>query len=347
MSDGLTLRRRGLLAAGALAMPAILGRSARAETGKVVVGTWGGDYARLLHDNVDQPLVAPKGIEVVQDVGDEPPRVAKIYAQSKLAKGTVDVACMAPIAAWQLNTAGLVEKLEQSKIPNLAHVHPSLRTDTFVPHIYSLQVLIYNPAKVASPPQTFADLMDPKYQGKVGVGDQSNIYLLMAAAQFATGKHTDFDAGKQQMVKLNANGLHLYPSTDSIATGLSSGEIDVGVIWLARVAMWQNAGVPVKASFPKEGCITYVSGMTVPKNAPDKDAAFTWLNAMLEPSAQKLFAERMGYLPTVDDCQLTGKTAEQLALPNPAPKQVPVDYDVVSKERNGLLDWWQKTIQHT
>ena len=346
MSEPMILRRRGLLA-GALAMPAILSRTAHAEGGKVVVGTWGGDYARLLHDNVDQPLVAPKGIEVVQDVNDEPPRVAKIYAQSKLAKGTVDVACMAPISAWQLNDAGLVEKLEQSRIPNLAHVQPSLRTDTFVPHIYSLQVLIYNPSKVSSPPQSFADLMDPKYKGKVGVGDQSNIYLLMAAAQYATGKHTDFDAGKQQMVKLNANGLRLYPSTDSIATGLSSGEIDVGVIWLARVAMWQNAGVPVKASFPKEGCITYVSGMTVPKNAPDKDAAFTWLNAMLEPSAQKLFAERMGYLPTVDDCQLTGKTAAQLAFPNPAPKQVPVDYGVVSKERNGLLDWWQKTIQHT
>src|SRR5262249_52849665 len=162
---------------------------------------------------------------------------------------------------------------------------------------------------------SFTDLLDPKYAGKVGAGDQNYLYTLMAAAQSASGNHTDFEAAKALAVKLNANGLRLYPSTDSVATGLSSGEIIVGLMWLARVAMWQNAGVPVKASFPNEGCITYVSGMVVPKNAPDKEAAFAYLNAMLEPSAQKLFAERMGYLPTVDNCTLTGKTAEQLAFP--------------------------------
>lgn len=240
-----------------------------------------------------------------------------------------------------------MEKLDAAHVPNLVHVRPELRSDTFAPHIYSLQVLIYNPEKVPTPPQSFADLLDPKYAGKVGIGDQNYLYALMAAGQYASGNHTDFEAAKQLLVKLNANGMRLYPSTDSVATGLSSGEIVVGLMWLARVVMWQNAGVPVRASFPKEGGITYISGMVVPKNAPNKDGAFAYLNAMLEPSAQKLFAERMGYLPTVDNCQLIGKTAEQLAFPNPPPKAVVVDYAATSKVQTDLLDWWKKTIQHT
>ena len=55
------------------------------------------------------------------------------------------------------------------------------------------------------------------------------------------------------------------------------------MIWLARTFMWRNGGFPVTGHFPKEGSILYVSGMVVPKNAPDKDAAYKYMNAMLEP----------------------------------------------------------------
>ena len=46
---------------------------------------------------------------------------------------------------------------------------PDLRMPAFVPHIYSAQVLVYNPDDVKDPPQSFGDLLDPKWKGKVGV----------------------------------------------------------------------------------------------------------------------------------------------------------------------------------
>ena len=53
------------LVAGALALGA---ESAFAQqAGKIVVGTWGGDYARLLTKNIEDPLLKPKGFEIVQD----------------------------------------------------------------------------------------------------------------------------------------------------------------------------------------------------------------------------------------------------------------------------------------
>ena len=137
----------------------------------------------------------------------------------------------------------------------------------------------------------------------------------------------------------------LYPSTDSIGAGIKSGEIDVGIMWLARVIMWQNAGIPVKQSFPTEGSVLYISGMVVPKNAADKPGAYKYLNAMLEPPAQTRFAERMGYLPTVDNCALTGKVGEQLALPDPAPKLFPPNYDITGKLQTPVSEWWKKTMQ--
>ena len=66
-------------------LPAIIG-SARAQDAKrVVLGTWGGDYQRLLKENVEDPLLTPQGIEVVVDAGTEPPRVAKIQATKRAA----------------------------------------------------------------------------------------------------------------------------------------------------------------------------------------------------------------------------------------------------------------------
>jgi putative spermidine/putrescine transport system substrate-binding protein len=344
MHNDLTkIRRRTLFAsAAALAAPAILGRAARAAGGPIVVGTWAGDYGNLLKANVQDPILVPKGFDVIQDVGDEPPRIAKMIAQKRLPHGTVDVACVQAVAGYQLNSLDLVEKLDESKVPNLKYVRTDLRTDYFAPHIWSPQVLIYNPDRVTTPPTSFGDMLDPKYKGKVGFPDVNAFYVMMAAALYGSGNASDFDKAKEVAQKLIAQDPHLYPATDQAGPAFKTGEIDIGVMWLARVIMWQNAGIPVKPAFPKEGCILYVSGMVVPKNAPDREGAFAYLDAMLEPSAQQRFAERMGYLPTVTNAPLTGKTAELLALPNPPPKLVVPDFAYTSKVMADIQEWWKK-----
>jgi putative spermidine/putrescine transport system substrate-binding protein len=341
------LSRRTLLAGTTLlAAPAILSRRGQAAE-QCVVGTWGGDYARLLRENIDDPILKPVGIDVVQDVGDETPRVAKLYAQKRLPHGTEDIACVGALNGYRVTDAELVEELDETKVPNLKHVHPNLRMPAFIPHIYSAQVLIYNPDVVKDPPQSLGDLLDSKWNGKVGIVSQgANQWLMMAASLLLAGTTTDFDKAKDFMLKLNANGLRLYPETDSLAPAFKSGEINVGVIWLARTVMWQNGGFPVKGTFPKEGSILYVSGMVMPKNAPDKDTAYKYMNALLEPAAQQGFAAHMGYLPTVDNAPLSGKVGEQLAFPETAPKLVPPDYPVLSKAIPDLNDWWLKNIQH-
>jgi putative spermidine/putrescine transport system substrate-binding protein len=58
--NGRFSRRDALgLGFGALALPAFGPADARAQGGRVVVGTWGGDYARLLTKNVEDPLLKP------------------------------------------------------------------------------------------------------------------------------------------------------------------------------------------------------------------------------------------------------------------------------------------------
>src|ERR1700722_2084430 len=143
------LPRRAVLGAGALlAAPAVLtGRASAAET--CVVGTWGGDYARLLRENIDDPILKPTELTVIQDIGDETPRYAKMTAQRNLPHGTMDIACFGAVNGYRATNAGLLEPLDATKVPNLKHVLPDLRSTSFVPHIYSAQVIVYNPTAVA------------------------------------------------------------------------------------------------------------------------------------------------------------------------------------------------------
>jgi putative spermidine/putrescine transport system substrate-binding protein len=337
-------RRRLLGATAALAAPALLPSAARAASKRIVVGTWGGDYQHLQQINIVDPILAPKGWDIVFAPANEPPRMAQIVAQRMLPHGTLDVAAVEAPGAYRLGKLGLLEPLDAKKIPNLANVDPLLQFPFFVPHIYSAQILIYDPKKLTSPPTSFSDLLSPAYKGKVGMPTGNFFYIMMAAALYAAGNVDAFDKAKPLMEKVNANGFRLYPETDSIGPAFKSGEIELGLMWLARVAMWQNAGIDVAAAFPKEGSVLYVSGFVVPKNAPNKEGAFEYLNEVLAPSAQRGFAGTMGYLPTVNNAPLTGKIAKQLAFPTPKPKLVVPDYAYDVQALPEISTWWDSTI---
>ena len=343
MADLIPTRRTIL--AGAATLP-FAASTARAADG-VTVATWGGDYANLLRANVDEPLMTPQGIAVTQDTGDEDPRVAKLFAQRRLPRGGADVVCLQAVRAYEVQEAGLLEQLDVEKVPNLVHTLPNLRSTFYGPHIWSPQVIIYNPDRVPDPPKTFTDLLDPKWKGKVGVADINYFYIMMAAALAVSGdpNRVEDPAARDLALKLNSNGLRLYPSTDSIGAGVRSGEIDVGLMWHARVLMWQNAGIPVRAQFPTEGSVLYFSGMVVPKNAANKAGAFRYLNAMMEPAAQRGFADRMGYQPTVDNAPLDGALGQRLALPTPTPNMMLPDYGIVGKLQGPTSEWWKKNVQ--
>ncbi|KRE02216.1 hypothetical protein ASE63_07560 [Bosea sp. Root381] len=346
MTDLITPNRRQLLtlAAGAAATPfapAIL--RAQEASGRCVVSTWGGDYAKLLTQNIEEPLLKPKGLEIVQDAGTEPTRVAKSIAQRRLPRGSVDVICLQAPTAHDLEESGLLEPLDESKVPNLKYVQKTFANPYSIPHIYSPQVIAYSPERVKTPPKNFTEM--EAYGEKVGILDTSYIWVAMAAALKGQGDPSKFAEAKANLEKLVKAGAKVYTSTEAFAPGIKSGEIDVGLVWHARVLFWKKGGVEMASSFPEEGCMTYVSSMCVLKNAPNKAAAFAYLNAALDPRAQRGFAESMSYHPTITNAALEGEIAKSLALPEPAPKLIPAPYPELSAARDELNDWWRRLLE--
>ena len=345
MTDRRTLHRRTVLGgtaalAGGLAMPAIA-----QDNKRIIVGTWGGDYSRLLAKNIETPLLAPKGWDVVKAEAGDPPRRAKVLAEKSLRRGTSDIQGVSAANMYEMNEQGTILHLDYSQIPNAKNLIPAMKYPYGVGHIYSGKVGLYNP-KMMAEPAGFADILNPKHGDKLGIIDIQYQYTMLCASLAAGGKVGDFEPGKPLLVALKKAGARIYPSNEAFAQALKTEEIACGVMWKARAVQWQNAGINVQTIAPKEGVPMYVSGFVVPKNAPNKPGAYAYLNAMLEASAQEGFAKDMGYNPTVTNAKVAPDLRKRIGFTDEEQKRlVDLDYGYMAKNDSAFKEWWDKSFK--
>jgi len=334
-------RRTALGGAAALtAFPA-----AAQDNKRVIIGTWGGDYSRLLAKNIETPLLTPKGWESVHAEENADPRKAKMLAERSLRRGTTDVQGLSANDMYDVNQQGLVEQLDYSKMANATNLVAAMKYPYGIGHIYSGKVVLYNP-DMMKPPEGFADTLDPKHGDKLGIIDIQRQYNMVAAALASGGSVSNFEPGKERLIACRKAGARIYPSNEAFAQALKTGEIACGIMWKARAVQWQNAGIKVETVAPKEGVPMYVSGFVVPKNSPNKEGAYAWLDAMMAASAQEGFAVDMGYNPTVTNANVPTDVQKRIGFSDEEKKRlVDLDYGYMSKNDSAFQDWWNKSFK--
>jgi putative spermidine/putrescine transport system substrate-binding protein len=309
-------RRAVLQGVAAVGAGALMVRPSRAADGRVIVGTWGGDYQNLQQKHVVAPIMEKEGVQVIFATDNDSPRKTKLLAEQRLPRGSMDVVALNGAGMYEMYKKGTLLELDFSKLRNAPHILPKLRTAYSVPHIFTDRVILYNPTKISEVPTSYNDLWNPKYAGKVGVID------------------------------IKKMGIKIVPTNEAMAQALKSEEIWMCIMWKARGVQWQNAGVPIKMASPKEGLILFISEFGIAKNAPDKEAAYAYLDATLDPRPQQGFIDDMGYNPTVDNVKPEGTMAERVAFsPAEAETMMVQDYDYLAKNDSQLKEWWDKEFK--
>ena len=338
-------RRTALGGAAALAAGAVLPADAQ-DNKRIVVGTWGGDYSRLLAKNIETPLLAPKGWDVVKDEANDPPRRAKMLAEKSLRRGTSDIQGLSAANMFEMNEQGVLEQIDYSKLANAKNLIPAMKYPYGVGHIYSGKVVLYNPKLISTPPTSFADTLDPKNGEKLGIIDIQYQYTLLAAGLASGGSMSNVEPGKERLVACKKAGARIYPSNEALAQALKTEEIALCIMWKARAVQWQNAGINIETVAPTEGVPMYVSGFGMPKNAPNKAGAYVYLDAMMEASAQEGFAVDMGYNPTVTNAKVPADTQKRIGFTDEEKKRlVDLDYAYMAKNDSAFQDWWNKSFK--
>ena len=340
--------RRDVLRAGvaAAAVHADARRASAQAKGQIVVGTWGGDYARLLNKNIEQPMLIRDGWQVVQDQAGDPERRSKLLAERRLPRGTTDVQGLSALQMYQMHDAGVVDLIDYGRLANAVHLRATMKYPYGVGHIYSGKVGIYNPKLIEAKPASYADIFAARHGNKLGIIDIQYQYTLVCAALAAGGKVNYLALGKKLLLACKQAGARIYPTNEAFAQGLKAEEIAIGVMWKARVVQWQNAGINVAAAVPAEGALAYVSGFVIPKNAPNKAGAYAYLDAMLDKRAQEAFAVDMGYNPTVTNAEVAPELNQRIGFsPEEIRALVDLDYPYMSENDVALKEWWDKEFK--
>lgn len=245
-------RRTALALVAGAATSGLMPRPAASQSGELVVANWGGDWNERVVAALEKPYIESKGIRLVHDLVPAPERKAKLLAERRLPRGSIDVAWLSDADAFEMNEQGVLDPLDSKMLPNLANVEEKFRLPYLGTVIFGGVVMMYNPNKIKTPPTSFADLWDTKYAGRVGLMDQLYFNYIYAASVTAGGSMGDVSKAFPALLDMKkAVQPRIYPSHQTLAAAFQSEEVWISAEYSARIIQWTKEGLPVAWTYPR------------------------------------------------------------------------------------------------
>lgn len=238
-----------------------------------------------------------------------------------------DVVFVSSPFAEVLDNLGLAEPIDHAKVPNLANLYPEATElahdpgNTFsVPYTWGTTGLCYRSDLLAEAPKSWNDLLKPSdaVTGKTTM--LATDRWLLAAGQLALGYSVnETDAAKMGQVKdllIEAKRTLLAYDDTTFYSKLISGEALLVQAWDG----WCNYGIAenaaIKFVIPSEGSDLWLDTIVVMKASQNKDAAFQFINFLLDAENHAWAAENILY-------QVPNKPAME-SLPKEMFEQYPI-----------------------
>jgi spermidine/putrescine-binding protein len=187
----------------------------------------------------------------------------------------------------QLVGEGLLQELDHTKLPVLKNFNPNYLDFEFdpgnrytIPYLVGTDAIVVNTDKVQKIPQSWADLWNPEYAGRLVFLDDSRavigITLLTLGYDINTTDPAQLEEAKRKLMELIPN-IKLFDS-DSPKTALLADAVDLGMTWTGEAFIAHQGNPNIDFVYPTEGVILWQDNWALLKNAPHPDAAYAWLN---------------------------------------------------------------------
>jgi len=188
-----------------------------------------------------------------------------------------------------LRAVDLGQLQKHEPLPNTARLIPLLKDDGYFSptNIAPFGVLMNTDlVKQQDEPKVWADLLDPKWRGKILVDDprapgQGNATVMVLEQKF----------GREFLDKFAAQNITISTDNAAAERRVAQGEYAFYVGFsLANVLRMR--GLPIKGFIPAEGAPYTASVATIIKDAPHPNAARLLLNFILDDAAQTVFSDQ-------------------------------------------------------
>ena len=202
---------------------------------------------------------------------------------------------------------GLVTELDKTKLANIGNVNPIYQGQFFdpedaytVPYGAGVQTIVYDPSTVELDIQGYADLWDASLADSLAIIGNYRVINGMALKVLGESYNTEdvavIEQAGEKLLELAPN-IRLIKD-DNVQDDLISGEVSAAVMYTSQVTMACMANPELKVVYPSEGVGFGIMAQFIPSNAPNKEAAYAFLDYILRPEVSKQCYEYIGYYCT-------------------------------------------------
>ncbi|MFD1557605.1 polyamine ABC transporter substrate-binding protein [Paraburkholderia silviterrae] len=249
--------------------------------------------------------------------------------QTKLLAGSSAYDIVVPTSNYlaQQIQAGVYQKLDKSKIPNLVNLDPALMkmmakvdpgNQYGVPWAWGTTGIAYNVQAIrkrlgeTAPVDSWALLFEPENVSKLkgcGVSLLDAPDAVFAAVLQYMGRNPnsnnpgDYQAAYEVLKKMRPYVTQF--SSAGYPDDLTNNDVCVALGWSGDVGIARRNAVDAKKSYeikyvnPKEGGLVWFDVMAVPKDAPHPEAAMKWINYIEDPKVNAAITNEIFY-PTAN-----------------------------------------------
>lgn len=347
-----TLTRRDALAGAAIAgLTATLAKfgavsPAQAQNAELVFGTIGGAWL----DGVKEIYLTETGFQekhkasVVWDAQNDAGLITK--AMSSCGDPIYDLLQANAPGAARLAEAGCVQAYDPAIVTNLADVDDTYKSgDYLVATVRLISGLIYNTKHIKTPPQSWDDLKNPEYKGKVGIPDYGWLgpQFLHSINKANGGDEDNIDPGIQAAAEIVRGNDAVMVQHSNLGDQLfQQEEIWIMPFWTGRMLNLKASGLPLEIYY-QENFFAVDIGYVIPKG---KNAALAQelVNVTLDPAVQLRLLETFKYQPVNRNVQIPEGLREAVLPDYAKDRAAQIDWVKVNHHSDRDLDRWNREV---
>jgi iron(III) transport system substrate-binding protein len=325
--------------AGALPL-ALLATSSRAQAPKKLVVYTSNDST--LNDLVFPAFKAETGIEVEPVAAGSGVVVRRLQAEKARPLG--DIIWGVSRSLLQTNKA----LFEPYASKNIAVTPAEYRDpdNLWIGNNLHLLVILQNTKLLpeADAPKSWADLLDPKWKGRVAFTDPANSGSAYTNVTMLVDMWGGGEAGWKKVAALFKN-MKVLNRSSLVFQGVGNGEYGLGISLEYAGYLWANNGAPVKVIYPSDGTIAQMEGVAIVKNGPNTAGARQFVDYVNRKDVREMILKETFRRPARQDLDLPNLPGKMPKLSDV--KLVNYDEEGWTKKRGETMDRIKDMIQAT
>ena len=327
--------RRALISALTLAVVAV---SANAQAQKKLVVYTSNDST--LNDLVFSAFTKETGIQVEPVAGGSGVVVRRMQAEKERPLGDI---------LWGISRS-LLQSNKALFTPYLSKNHDAIPAEyrdpdnLWIGNNLHLLVILQNTKLLAAAdgPKSWADLLDPKWKGKIAFTDPANSGSAYTNVTMLVDLWGGGDAGWKKVKALFAN-MKVLNRSSLVFQGVGNGEYPLGISLEYAGPMWAAGGAPVKTIYPSDGTIAAMEGVAIIKGGPNTESAKVFVDYINRKDVREMILKATFRRPTRSDVDLSKLPGDM--PPMSAVKIIKYDEEGWTEKRTKTLERIKDVLQ--